>query len=96
MSSMYSDGGPMKDEPPTPQDYMMRKKHASDSVEYNLEHAEDHLAELTSQMGILYGVSRGEASKLAHKVCKYLDKVYDDLEKYKLDEGHNHHHEDEY
>ncbi len=87
MSSNYSDGGMTKGEPPTPQDYMMRLKHTSDSVEYNLEHAEDHLAELEAQLGKLYGVSRGEASKLAYKVCAYLDKVYDSVEKYKS--GHD-------
>lgn len=79
----YSDGGRTKGWPPTYQDVQMRVKHTADSVEYNLDHAEDHLAELCSQLSKLCEVDRGRAEQLAQKVCAYLDKVYKDVEKYK-------------
>lgn len=82
-ASKYSDGGSTKDFPPTYQDVQMRIKHTADSVDYNLEHAEDHLAELVSQLSKLAGVDRGRAERLAQKVCDYLDKVYNDVETYK-------------
>lgn len=81
----YSDSGVRqpKNWPPTYQDVQMRVKHTSDSVEYNLDHAEDHLSELEAQLGKLCEVDRGKAEMLAQKVCMYLDKVYKSIESYK-------------
>lgn len=69
--------------PPTYQDVQMRMKHTAESVEYNLDHTEDHMAELCAQLGKLSEVDRGKAETLAQKVCAYLDKVYAEVEKYK-------------
>jgi hypothetical protein len=84
-ASRYSDSGVKqpKNWPPTYQDVMMRVKHTSDSVEYNKDHAEDHLAELISQLGKLAEVDRGKAQELAQKVCSFLDKTYKQVEMYK-------------
>jgi len=86
-STKYSDGSSPADWPPTYQDVQMRVKHTSDSVEYNLDHSEDHLAELVAQLGKLQGVDRGKAEVLAQKVCAYLDKVYAEVEKFKGHDG---------
>lgn len=88
-ASSHSDSGDSKDWPPTYQDVQMRAKHTSDSVEYNLDHAEDHLSELVSQLSKLCGVDRGKAETLAQKVCNYLDKVYKEVETYKGNAGKN-------
>lgn len=82
-ASSFSDGGVTKGMPPTYPDVQMRIKHTSDSVDYNLDHASDHFAELVAQLGKLYGVDRGKAELLAEKVCKIVDGWYRDVQPYK-------------
>lgn len=83
-ASKYSDGGAGKI-PPTPQDFLMRIKHTTDSVEYNLSHAEDHLAELVAQLGKLSGANHKKANELVAKVEKVLYGFCDDVKQYKVE-----------
>lgn len=84
-ASSYSDGGVTKGMPPTQQDFLMRIKHTSDSVEYNLEHAEDHLAELVSQLSKLSEANHERANQYVDEVSKVLYKFCDQLKVYKVE-----------
>ena len=84
-ASGYSDSGASSDAPPTPQDFAMRIKHTTDSVHYNMEHAEDHLAEMVAQLGKLAGANHQMANELVKKIETMLYGFCDEVKQYKVE-----------